>query len=129
MKSYKFTVFGKNIGIYIILTKIFGISYIDKSINHLVPITQLVVGEESDTKRHSSKKGFKNEPVVDEFIDDSAVIFEPKRLEKGGREEVSQEMLVRHHRVWDQVGVVDHCNWSYTVTCLVFYWQHFVCFI
>ena len=58
------------------------LSYIDKSINHLVPITQLVVGEESDTKRHSSQKGFKYEPVVDEFIDDSAVIFETKRLKK-----------------------------------------------
>ena len=93
------------------MTKIFGISYIDKSINHLVPITKLIVGEESDTKRHSSKKGFKYEPVVDEFIDDPAVIFETKRLKEGGREEVSQEMLVRHHRVWNQVGVVDHCKW------------------
>merc|ERR1719237_1466929 len=67
--------------------------HIDKSINHLVPITKLIVGEES---------------VVDEFIDDPAVIFETKRLKEGGREEVSQEMLVRHHRVWNQVGVVDH---------------------
>ena len=56
---------------------------------------------------------FNLEPVVDEFIDDPAVIFETKRLKEGGREEVSQEMLVRHHRVWNQVGVVDHCNWYY----------------
>ena len=32
------------------------ISYVDKSINHLVPITKFVVAEESDTKRQKSKK-------------------------------------------------------------------------
>lgn len=58
-----------------------------------------------------SGAGSKYEPVVDEFVDDSTVIFEAERLEKGRWEEMSQKMLVRHHRVRNQVGVVDHCNW------------------
>ena len=50
------------------------------------------------------------EPVVDEFIDDSTVIFETECFKERGGEKVPQEVLVRHHRVRNEVRVVDHCN-------------------
>ena len=97
-----------------------------------LPSSLLVKNLMSKNRKVKEYVGFKYEPVVDEFKEDSAVIFETERLKKGRRESVPQEMLVRHHRVRHQVWVVDHCNWEntthiyqrdYKLSYLPLYWQ------
>ena len=68
-------------------------SYIDHAVNHQVPV---------------SKHGILEVSVVDEVIDDTAVILDTKGLQKSSAEQMSQEMSVFNHSIRKNVRVVDH---------------------
>merc|ERR1719430_2792527 len=70
-----------------------GPNKIDQAINHLTPVTQLLIFKVS---------------VVDELIDDSTVILETEGLQKSGAEQMPEEEIIVSDIIGDNVGVVDH---------------------